>query len=297
MKPPDSRVRLRAPRSVQPRPHHHSRGQALVELAVISVVLLLLLATVIDFGRLFYTQITVENSARAGALVASREPNSFTGDCPNVSASNKIGCAIAAEWRGSAISIPATEIAVSCEDGSGTTQACAATPQAGIRSRVSIEKGFGFVMPILSIAFPGGGLTIGASVTADQQSLPPPVTALPTPTATPAPTPTPTPTPSPSPTPTGTPSASPTPTPTPSPSPTPTPCAPGFAPMPNLVVGETPGSSETVSEARLEWQTAGFQPNNFTPKNGQTNKIVLTQDTTVGQCYATASATVTVTHS
>ena len=67
--------------------------------------------------------------------------------------------------------------------------------------------------------------------------------------------------------------------------------------MPDLVVGETPGSSETVSEARLEWQTAGFNPNNFTPKNGSTNKTVLTQDTTIGQCYATASATVTVTHS
>ena len=38
--------------------------------------------------------------------------------------------------------------------------------------------------------------------------------------------------------------------------------------MPDLVVGETPGSSETVSEARLEWQTAGFRPNNFTPQNG-----------------------------
>ena len=67
--------------------------------------------------------------------------------------------------------------------------------------------------------------------------------------------------------------------------------------MPNLVVGQTPGSPETVSEAREEWQTAGFLPNNFTPRTGQNNKTVLTQTTTVGQCYATATTTVTVTHS
>ncbi len=82
MQPTLPRVRLRALRSGVPRTQH-SRGQALVELAVVSVVLLLLLATVIDFGRLFYTQITVENSARAGALVAARAPDSYTGDCPN----------------------------------------------------------------------------------------------------------------------------------------------------------------------------------------------------------------------
>ena len=48
---------------------------------------------------------------------------------------------------------------------------------------------------------------------------------------------------------------------------------------------------------REEWQTAGFLPTNFTPRNGQNNKTVLTQTTTVGQCYATATTTVTVTHS
>ena len=67
--------------------------------------------------------------------------------------------------------------------------------------------------------------------------------------------------------------------------------------MPDLVEGQTPGSPETVSEARAEWQTAGFQPSNFNPRNGQNNKTVLSQTTTAGQCYATASTTVTVTHS
>jgi Flp pilus assembly protein TadG len=290
------RVRLRALGSEATRTHH-SRGQALVELAIVSVALLLLLATVADFGRLFYTQITVENSARAGALVAARDPDSYTGACPNVSDANKIGCAITAEWSGSAVAIAASEIAVSCETTGGTPQGCAAEPQPGVRSRVTIQKPFSFLMPILSMVFGSGDVSISASVAADQQSLPAPVTTLPTPTATPAPTPTPSPSPTPTPTPTATPAATPTPTPAPTPSPTPTPCAPGFAPMPDLVVGQTPGSSENVAEARDEWQTAGFQPSNFSPRNGSNNKTVLSQDTTVGQCYATATTTVTVTHS
>jgi len=56
-------------------------------------------------------------------------------------------------------------------------------------------------------------------------------------------------------------------------------------------------SDELLLAIREEWQTAGFLPSNFTPRAGQNNKTVLTQSTTVGQCYATATTTVTVTHS
>ena len=66
---------------------HPSRGQALVEMALVSVVLLLLLATVIDFGRLFYAQVSSENTARAGVIVASRAPSSYTGACSVLAAS------------------------------------------------------------------------------------------------------------------------------------------------------------------------------------------------------------------
>lgn len=67
--------------------------------------------------------------------------------------------------------------------------------------------------------------------------------------------------------------------------------------MPNLVEGATAGSPETVAEARQEWQTAGFNPARFTPGSGSTNKTVLTQTTTPGQCYDVATASVTVAHS
>lgn len=262
-----------------------SSGQALVELAIISVVMALLLGTVLDFGRLFYAQITVENAARAGVLVAAKAPTSYTGDCPLPALdTNKIGCAIGAESRGSGVIVRAAEVTAGvCENLAGTAVACSPTPQPGVRSRVTINKQFSFFMPVL-VAILGNSVTMTASVTADQQSLPRDSTVLPTPTpgATPTPTPVPTPTP--------------TPTATPTPQPTPTPCAPGFAPMPDLVEGATDGSSETVAEARQEWLTAGFDPSKFSPANGSTNKKVTSQTTTPGECYAVATATVTVTY-
>ncbi|HET8785699.1 MAG TPA: TadE family protein, partial [Candidatus Limnocylindrales bacterium] len=49
-----------------------SRGQSLVELALIAPVFLILLLTAIDLGRLMYSQITITNAAKEGALVASQ---------------------------------------------------------------------------------------------------------------------------------------------------------------------------------------------------------------------------------
>jgi hypothetical protein len=75
------------------------------------------------------------------------------------------------------------------------------------------------------------------------------------------------------------------------------PCVTGFAPVPNLVVGATPGSSETVAEARLEWQTAGFSPTNFSPSSGSTNKTVTSQTPNdVGTCQRITTYAVSVGH-
>jgi PKD repeat protein len=52
--------------------HARSRGQSLVELALIAPVFLILLMTAIDLGRLMYSQITITNAAKEAALVASQ---------------------------------------------------------------------------------------------------------------------------------------------------------------------------------------------------------------------------------
>jgi Flp pilus assembly protein TadG len=51
------------------------KGQALVELALASLLLALLLAAAIDFGRAFYTAVVVENMAGEGAAYAALQPD------------------------------------------------------------------------------------------------------------------------------------------------------------------------------------------------------------------------------
>lgn len=61
-----STIRKRFPRS--------SRGQSLVELALMLVVILTLLAGAVDFGSAFFTYISLRDAAQEGALYASMVP-------------------------------------------------------------------------------------------------------------------------------------------------------------------------------------------------------------------------------
>jgi Flp pilus assembly protein TadG len=86
-----------------------SQGQALAEFALIAVVLLLLFGTALDLGRVFYADITIENAARAGALQASKTPDSFKKAACDYT-DNKIGCATINESRGSFVVIDPNDI-------------------------------------------------------------------------------------------------------------------------------------------------------------------------------------------
>src|SRR5688572_15553460 len=69
-----------------------TRGQALVELALILPLMVLLLAAALDLGRLFYSGITVTNSAREGAIEAGLNPDSFQAGQPCNKTSNRVMC-------------------------------------------------------------------------------------------------------------------------------------------------------------------------------------------------------------
>jgi len=61
---PEGHFRSRSEAGRSRRAARRSRGQSIVELAISSPVVLLLLAAAIDLGRLFYSQITIANAAR-----------------------------------------------------------------------------------------------------------------------------------------------------------------------------------------------------------------------------------------
>jgi Flp pilus assembly protein TadG len=220
-----ARVRLRPPRPRRglvhrpldpPRPDRdgRQRGQALVELALVTPILLLLLLGALDLGRLFYAQITVTNAAREGAMVAALTPGSFSAGAACNATSNAVTCAATREGQGGFVTVEPADVAMTCDP------SCA--KQYGNEVTVTVTGHFQLITPILW-AFTGGqDVTFERSATAA-------VIDTPAGSGVPAPTPTPDPTPTPEPTPTPDPDATPAPTPTPSPTPTPTPtCPPPF---------------------------------------------------------------------
>ena len=54
-----------------------SKGQSLVELALLMPFLLVLIIGALEFGRLFYTKIVITNAAREGAYYLSLNPTDF----------------------------------------------------------------------------------------------------------------------------------------------------------------------------------------------------------------------------
>ena len=66
-------------RSVQHRSKNH-KGQALVEFAFVLPFLLLLMVAIIDFGILFYTQMTITNAAWEGARAGATIVDPTRGD-------------------------------------------------------------------------------------------------------------------------------------------------------------------------------------------------------------------------
>jgi|GEM_PF-1852514 len=57
------------------RQRRRRKGQSLVETAMLSIVLVMLLAAAIDFGRAFYTAVVVSNMAGEGASYAALNPS------------------------------------------------------------------------------------------------------------------------------------------------------------------------------------------------------------------------------
>ena len=66
-------------------PARRSRGQALVELALVMPIFLLLIAGAIDLGRLFYAYVAIVNASKEGALYGARHPmcDHASAQCPN----------------------------------------------------------------------------------------------------------------------------------------------------------------------------------------------------------------------
>ena len=101
------------------RRHCVSRGQSLVEFAVVAPVLILFLLAVADFGRVFFVSIALNNAARAGTQYGIQSP---------ANAADVSGMQQAAQKDASNISGVGATASEYCECPDGSTQACNLSP-------------------------------------------------------------------------------------------------------------------------------------------------------------------------
>ena len=200
------RHRLFLRRWADRRTRHRPFGQSLVELALVLPVLMLLFAGALDLGRVFYSEITIENAAKEGALEASRNPTSFDNTKPCDPKTNRVLCLVLNEAKGSLYEIAPSDVTLSCTPGP-----CPTSPTLGDTVTVRVAGHFTLLTPLLAQIL-GPTVTLSASSVAQ-------LGVEPNPGAGPSPSPSPTPTPTPEPTPTPTAGATPTPTPEPTPTP------------------------------------------------------------------------------
>jgi PKD repeat protein len=136
-----------------------SRGQAIVEFALIFPIFLLLLLIAVDAGRLYFSLIQVHNAAREGAAVGAVSPT----DLASITARARQETNAQAQRGEHAIAV-----AVACGSASGTSLACSRAPGgsgAGNTITVSVAERFTFLTPFIN-GFFDDNFSMGASATA-----------------------------------------------------------------------------------------------------------------------------------
>lgn len=139
--------------------HPRTRGQALVEFALIVPVLMLLLVAAVDFGRLFFTYVEVNNAAREGAAYGAGSPTDSTGIQDHAVQETN-----AQSQRGES---PLT-VTESCADPSGNSLACsnaAGGGGSGNTITVSVSERFTFLTPLINNLV-GNNFQLSSSATA-----------------------------------------------------------------------------------------------------------------------------------
>lgn len=140
-------------------PRQKSRGQSLVEFALVLPIFLVFLAAALDLGRVFYANITLNNATREGAMEAAKRPAAFgAGQNCDASDAGRIVCRVKFESASSAVAIGDGDITASC------SSAC--TAAAGSTVTVKVKGNFQLVTPILSAIFGGQTVNLNSAATA-----------------------------------------------------------------------------------------------------------------------------------
>ncbi|MBN1919649.1 MAG: pilus assembly protein [Anaerolineae bacterium] len=118
------------------------KGQSIVEMALLLPVLLLMLMGLLDFGRVYYVMVALNDAAQEGAAYAASRPSDTTGIAER-----------AASASTGLITVSTDDVSVTIAGG---------TPAAGAAVTVAVQYEFTFYTPIAQTFFEGNTVTLEA---------------------------------------------------------------------------------------------------------------------------------------
>jgi Flp pilus assembly protein TadG len=133
-------IRPRGPRA------HTSRGQALVEFAIVAPLIALFMVIAIDFGRAFFSYIQITNGAREALVLASADiagPTNLTAMRARV--------LVEANEQDHGGEDSTIQVAVECHNSAGTVISCTgatAGPGAGNTVTITVTRDFSLITPL-----------------------------------------------------------------------------------------------------------------------------------------------------
>lgn len=146
----------------KPQVREAERGQSMVELSLMMVMLLIILSGVLDLGRGFFSYIAIQNAAGEGALYAAINPR-----CPHANSATMCSNPNNVDYRakyespnGGLVSPDLMTVAVEYAD--GTSQYSEANTTEGSPITVRVQYRFRIVGPF-SPVFPNGELVFTAN--------------------------------------------------------------------------------------------------------------------------------------
>lgn len=130
----------------RPRSRHRSRGQTMVEFALIFPILVLLLLIAVDFGRVFLGWVSLNNAARVGANYAAANPQDSWGPGSDyqVLMTDNVG-------------------AINCTRAPTDPPMFGPNKTPGELVTVDLTCSFPVITPLISAFFPGGAVTVASS--------------------------------------------------------------------------------------------------------------------------------------
>ena len=198
---------LRLSRHRRTPDRRRSRGQSLVEMALITPVLILILLFAIDFGRAFYSWIILQNASRIGANFAGLNSQAWESNPDNAAVVAQYEALIEDDLDNIACELPSgppppPTFSDSAADSSSSGQTADTAYNVGDRATVGLDCIFRPLTPVIS-GIVGTGVQLSASSEfrvragtvaglTNAPQIPQPSLPTPTPTATPTPAPTPT---------------------------------------------------------------------------------------------------------